>query len=324
MKRRNPMHRHASWLLACLLAILYAPSDSARIGDTGSAIDSILFVLSADKPIYHQLVNSARRHLEARRGKPFDTKTLLLDEIQPTHFPPGGVQLIVAVGTRAANALIDRPLRVPVVEVLIPEPTARKLHARGRGNGPRIALALEQPLPRQLELIHQLLPSARDIGVLLGPSSQGDRPAIETAIRAAGFRPTVAEIRDTDDLGPALDRLLHRSDVILAVPDKLIFNRATVYRLLLASYRQGVPVIGFSRALVRSGALAAVHSTAEDLGAALADLIAENLPNEEAGERTIVHSRHYHVSINRAVARSLGLQPPDIGVLTKALRDRDP
>jgi len=74
-------------------------------------------------------------------------------------------------------------------------------------------------------------------------------------------------LRSKDTLFSDLDELLIDSDVLLAVPDSEIYNSNSIRNILLSSYRRGIPLVGFSQAYVKAGALCAIFSTPEQLAA---------------------------------------------------------
>ncbi len=304
-------------LTATILLILMPLTSSAN---QRHGLD-ILFVLSADSPAYRDVLESTLKRLRERRHFEVRGHTLLADKLTQLSQRARSADLIVAIGTKAAKALIGRPLRKPVVYVLVAESTLRKLYdccvnitQRGASG-----IVLEQPLALSARLIHELLPGSRRIGVLLGPDSRRFEDRIRSTLRSQGFLVSIRIDNDNHELGPALDSLLRDSDAILAIPDKSVYNRQTLYRLLLASYRRGIPVIAFSHAFVKSGALAAVHATPEDMGKTLADLIIEGAITRK-DTLHIDYPRYFHISINDAVASSLGLSPPDVATLTHRLK----
>ena len=67
--------------------------------------------------------------------------------------------------------------------------------------------------------------------------------------------------------------------------------------------------VGFSRALLRAGAVAAVFSTPQQIATHTAEIISEWLQTGVAPSGT-VYPRHYLVGLNPAVATRLGLDLP--------------
>ena len=109
------------------------------------------------------------------------------------------------------------------------------------------------------------------------------------------------------EIYPALTKVLASADVILAMPDPMIFNNGTIHNILLAAYREERPLIGFSPAYVRAGALAAVYSTPQQIAHQIAETIQRALDGQAVattGVSSFVHGgREYD---RRALARTHG------------------
>lgn len=123
-------------------------------------------------------------------------------------------------------------------------------------------------------------------------------------------------------IGP-LNRALQESDAFIAVADNVVSNRKTVQNLLLTTYRQKVPVIGYSRAYVRAGALAAVYSTPEQIGRQAGELVGGLMKKEKWSLPAPLHPRYFSIEVNREVARSLGISVPRTKSIEKRLRAVD-
>lgn len=238
--------------------------------------------------------------------------------------------LIVTVGTAAAQQAgqlnIPAATKTPLLHALIPKINFDNITHRRRTEanpaGDLSAIYLDQPLPRQLDLLSLALPQYKRLGVVLGPASQTLLPGMENAAENEGLRIYSRTARNAGSLIATLNDVLAESDMILAIPDPLIFNRYTVQNLLLTTYRQKIPVIGFSQAYVRAGALMAVYSTPAQIGQQVAEALrlaaTKNwkLPAPQ-------YPRYYTITINHQVARSLGLHLPDENALQLRLQQAD-
>ena len=220
-----------------------------------------------------------------------------------------GTDVVVAVGLKATQAVAAMELRVPVISTLIPRFSFEKV-ARGyedkQGSSSLSAVYLNQPVARQLDLIRVALPREKRIGVILGPESEDLLESLRAQTRARGMRLYATRINSEAELFPALEDVLSKVDVLLSLPDSLVLNAQTIQSVLFTSYRSRVPVIGFSPAYVRAGALVAVHSTPVQLARQVAEMLGQlasgaTLPPSQ-------YPKYFSVAANYRVARSLELR----------------
>lgn len=214
--------------------------------------------------------------------------------------------LVVAIGARAAQEVASKNLNVPVLAILLPRQSFEKI-TRPKNVGQLSAIYLDQPLSRQMKLIRIVFPQRIRIGVVLGPDSHDSLNAIQVATREAGFSLVVERIASSDELLPSLQRVLTDSEVLLALPDSLVYNKGTVQSLLLTTYRFQNPMIGFSLAYVRAGALAAVYSTPEQAGRQAGEVVARAFESASVVLPVPSFPKYFAVSVNYQVARSLGM-----------------
>ncbi|MDD5330168.1 MAG: ABC transporter substrate binding protein [Sulfuricella sp.] len=286
-----------------------------------AALDGVTVVLSEEGGAYAQVADKLRDVLAQSAAKP-PVKLVTLQTLkdgEPLRSDAG--QLLVAVGTGAMQALAQQNPPAPILNVLVPRAAFEKTARQNRrlGDPHRFsAIYLDQPWARQFALIRHTLPNRTRVGILLGPDSAELAPALRAAAKAAGLVAAIEKIEDESDLLPALKRLLGDSEALLAIPDPLIYNRSTVQSILLTTYRQQVPLFGFSPSYVKAGALAAVYSVPEQIGQQAAEIILRlaadrHLPPPQP-------PRYFSVGTNSQVARSLGITFDDEATLTGKLK----
>jgi ABC-type uncharacterized transport system substrate-binding protein len=186
-------------------------------------------------------------------------------------------------------------------------------------SGLQSAVFLDQPPARQMELVHLALPSLQSLGIVLGPESKAHAPALERAARERGIRLVTSQVAQ-DRLFPALQGLLPEVEALLAVPDPDVFSGQTAANILAATYRRRLPLIGFSPAYTRAGAMVSLHSTPAQVGVRGGEILRQHfnariLPPPQ-------WPREFVVTVNPDVARSLGL-PQDEAKLAEQLRLRE-
>lgn len=258
--------------------------------------------------VWVALSSNDTSNLEAVDALRLGLKEVELDVRAWQDFPANAAapRLIVTVGSEALNHLADlvRPAwsRVAVVALLVPRSALQK--AMAAGDRRLTGIYLDQPFSRQLALLRLAAPDLGRVGVLLGPGTRRYRNEISQAAREAGLREAVATVDEVETLSPRLQSLLLESDALLSLPDETIFNAQTARHILMASYRRRVPVIGFSPAFVRAGALMAVYSTPAQIGGQAAAMVAEGLN----GKLPAVQApSDFKVAVNATVARSFAL-----------------
>jgi hypothetical protein len=165
----------------------------------------------------------------------------------------------------------------PLLAILVPrlafERMADPVRLRA---GSLSAVFLDQPAARQLDLIRLALPDARSVGILVSGQSKAHAPVLDAAARERGLQ-LVSSVVEPGGLYPALQSLLPDVDVLLALPDPMMFNSQTAGSILTAAYRRQVPLAGFSPAYVKAGALLALYSTPAQVGRRGGELLRQAL-----------------------------------------------
>ena len=295
------------------LAIL-ATAWSARAG-----ANEVTVVISEDTPTYRDVANAIRGRLAPSKGVSI-VKAAALDglKLKPPHY-------LVAVGSQAAQALATSNLDAPMLVTLLPKTAVDRLIAESRKDiNPRAisAVYLDQPIGRQFDFIRLILPEATRIGVLLGSESGKQYAVLQAAALEKRMRLVAQSVGGERELAPTLQRLLPEIDVLLALPDPAVFNAGTIQFILLASYRQGLPLIGFSATYVRAGAIASLHSTPAHIGEQAADMLTAAMRGGALPPPQ--YPRQYAVATNPHVARSLGIVIESEEAMLQRMRALDP
>lgn len=244
----------------------------------------------------------------------------LQDGIEAASF--NACDLVITAGKSAAEAaltLVNKPTFATLIN------TRQLQQLRAQYPPERLsAIVLDQPIARHLALVRAALPDTSRVAMLLGPETMLFEEEFARASAAYQIQPQTRRITSSEELLPALDKLLEPSDALLTLPDPIASSPTTARSILLSSYRLRRPVFAYSRAYVEAGALAAVFSSPEDIARDLGDWLRTQpvevrpvkLP-EARGPAT------FDIAVNRQVARSLNLNIADDGTLLSRLRAED-
>jgi putative tryptophan/tyrosine transport system substrate-binding protein len=238
--------------------------------------------------------------------------------------------LIVTVGVAALDGTLERLAkkdvawaRIPVLATLLPQTVFDARMAAGPVvQRPFSAAVLDQPLGRQMALIKRALPRRQLVGVLVGAQTRPLLDGLEKEARARGLMlmsaPTIGA---PEMIYPALKLVLNDAEVILALPDPMIYHGASLQNILLTTYRARVPLVAFSPAYVKAGAVLAVYSTPTQVARRAVEMIGNWLAGR--GLPPPQMPREFSVMANSRVAASLGLQIDDPAAIAEDLRRQE-
>lgn len=218
--------------------------------------------------------------------------------------------LIVSIGSLATAAMLAQPSTIPVVFSMVLYP--RESGFLDRPDREVTGASLDVPLADQFRYLKRLVPLATRVGVLYHPEETGSVvEAARGAATALGMRLVAAEVANSAEVLPSLERMLPSIDVLWTVADSHVLTAHTAAPLLLAALAGGVPTIGLSPAHVRSGALAALSCDYADVGRQTAEVVLRVLRGERAGAIPPTTPRSVSLSLNLRTAAHLGLDVAD-------------
>jgi len=299
-----------------LLLLFFASSFAYANSPPNAKQSNVTVVLSERSGLYEEFGDTLGRLLSSAK-----ISYQIIDASQP--IPDSG--LLIGVGIKAATALAgsDAPA---VLNVLITKTSHEKLlhDFPGRTAPPGMsAIYLNQSVERQVELVTAILPGKHNIGILYTHVTK-ELDEMHQEVKEHSLKLQEQKVDQSQTLPEALQELLlGRSEMLLALPDAEIYNDSTIRNILLATYRRGIPLIGYSAGYVKAGALCAVFSTPNQIAAQTAKLIVKFngthiLPPPE-------YPQEFEVKVNTQVAASLGLQVKDAATLhdeiEQALKD---
>lgn len=230
----------------------------------------------------------------------------------------GEADLLVTIGSKALGATRAVPAGRGALHLFVTRDDWLQQVARDPGLAQHSALVLDQPPVHLVALARALLPKAHTLAIVLGPVGRRHLEAVRDEAENLGFEPLIGTLDANDNPLAVLSPLVRVADAVLVVPDNADFNSAMAKWLLQLSFRARTPVIAFSNAYVRAGALASVFTAPQDVGREGAELIAAGLA---AGglPREVRLPRRYSLAVNRDVAQALGIEVPDEAVCRRRI-----
>lgn len=230
---------------------------------------------------------------------------------------PRREDMVVALGVAALQQVMAERATTPVLSVLVPKASYLRLTS-GKTRAVT-ALYLDQPLERMAALQHHAMPDRKRLGVLLGTQMKSLREEVAGAAASEQLQVQSRLVESREDVFSALSELSEDVDVLWLLPDPLIVNRNNLQSLFLQTYRQRMPVLAYSAALVQAGAMLGLYATPAQLGHEAAQWAKTLL----AADKPLPPPRYpasFVVAINPSVARSLNVSLPTVEALTRRLQ----
>jgi len=224
---------------------------------------------------------------------------------------------IVTIGTHAAEVILNKNPPIRSLSLLVSKQSWTILNQQ-KTNNQRSAILLDQPVSRQFHLIRELFGVDNNIGLLLGPYSAALETEIIESAKQLQQKITIKTIRNSDELIPVLSNLSDNVDLLLAEPDPVVYNKRSIQGILLLTYRSKTPVIGFSQAYSRAGAMVSLYSSTEDIAKQAVEIILDQSTSDR-----LYDPKYFTITFNKQVARTLGIAPPDEKQLIEKINQKE-
>jgi ABC-type uncharacterized transport system substrate-binding protein len=190
--------------------------------------------------------------------------------------------------------------------------------ARPGGNTTGVSILATELDPKKLEVLKEILPAARHVGVLNDPGASV--PARLTAVshtaRVLGIDLQIVDVRGPADFEAAFASLrAGGADSVNILASPILSGSQDQLGKLSLQYR--IPAICQFREMAEFGCLASYGITRSELFALLAGSIDKVLKGARPSDIPVQQPTNFELVINRRVARALGVEIPP-AVLVRA------
>jgi putative ABC transport system substrate-binding protein len=227
------------------------------------------------------------------------------------------VDVIVAANTPAALAAKAATTTIPIVFNTPGDPVALGLVtslARPEGNLTGINWLAGELSAKRLELLHELIPGATRIALLVEPN--GGRVTetivrdVEAAAPSLGLQIRVLNANTSGEMDAAFATIARERPDALFVGNSVLFNTRRIQLVHLASYHR-VPAIYSGRLYPEAGGLVSYGASVTDANRQVGVYTGRILKGARPADLPILQSTKLELVINRQSARMLGLSIPE-------------
>ena len=183
------------------------------------------------------------------------------------------------------------------------------------GNLTGVAFQLGELWPKRLQLLHELVPKAGTIGVLVNPANSNSDPNtrnLEPAAKALGLQLEVLPASTEPDIDAAFATIERRRVDALLVGDDPFFNSRNSQLPAMAA-AHGVPTIYFAGEFAASGGLISYGPSFTAMARIAGEYTGRILKGAKPADLPVQQPVKFELIVNLKSAKALGLTiPPSI------------
>ncbi len=314
-------------LLAILFFSLILALGSACSNGTSEEVSESDLTVGIVQYMDHVALDSAREgFVDALADNGFtegDTLTIDLQNAQgdqsnlstiSDRFVSDNVNLVLAIATPAAQSIAGKTTEIPIVATAVTDyETARLVDSNESPGGNVTGTTDMNPIGEQIDLLVELFPDAKTVGVLY--TSSEDNSVLQAslakeAIEAKGLSYVEVTVTNSNDVQQATQSIVDQCDAIYIPTDNVFASAMPQVRSITTQSK--TPVICGEAGMVDSGGLATLGINYYDLGYQTG-LMAVKILNDEASPETmpIEASTTFDYAINQEVAQEIGFTIPE-------------
>jgi ABC-type uncharacterized transport system substrate-binding protein len=226
------------------------------------------------------------------------------------------VDVIAATSTPASLAAKEATASIPIVFETAADPVRLGLVSslsRPAGNITGVTQTNVEVAAKRLEVIHELLPNATAIGLLINPGDPSlAEPQIQdfqTAARALGLQLRIVNVHSDNDLESAIANIheLHIDGIVVST-DPFFTSRPEELAKLTLRYR--VPAISKGREFAAAGGLLSYGADTLDAYRLAGAYTARVLKGEKPADLPVQQATKVELYVNLRTAKLFGIAVP--------------
>lgn len=223
--------------------------------------------------------------------------------------------VLVGIATPTAQALAASTRSIPVVFTAVTDPVGAKL-VKNMDKPARNVTGLSDlsPVAQHVELMQELLPNMKNIGVVFNPGEANAVALVELlreAANARGLNVIEGTALKSADVQAAAQIVASKADVIYAPTDNTVAS--AIDGLVNAANQANKPIIGASTTYIENGALAALGFDYYQVGVQTADYVDALLKGKKVVDLPVKVAKGSDLALNQKAANKLGITfPPSV------------
>ncbi|HFI0941862.1 TPA: ABC transporter substrate-binding protein [Streptococcus suis] len=227
-----------------------------------------------------------------------------------------GNDIVLAIATPSAQSLATVSTETPIVFTAVTDPLSADLvESIEKPGGLLTGTSDQAPIDKQVELLGQVVPDAKTVGILYTTSERNSEVQVEQAkelLEKAGYKVVVKGITSTNEVQDATTSLMKDVDALFIPTDNTVASTMTMIGELSVEHK--VPVIGGSTDMVDEGGLLTYGTNYEALGRQTAKMAIKIIEGANVSETAVEYPETVSLHVNEEIAQKLGIDTSKLAV----------
>lgn len=221
--------------------------------------------------------------------------------------------VIVAISTPSAQAVISAAPNIPVIFSAVTDPVGAKLVTNQEKPGGWVSgVSALVPIGKQLDLIAKITPQAKRIGVIFNAGEANSVTLVKLLKQEAparGMTIVEATVAGSNEVATAARSLVGRSDVIYIPTDNTVAS--ALESVIQIGINNKLPVYAGDNDSVAKGAIASLSFNYYDVGRQTGQMVIKVLKGEEIGEIAVESPTKLELHVNPRSAQAMEVKIPE-------------
>lgn len=230
-------------------------------------------------------------------------------------FVSGGVDLILANATSPLQAAAAATSEIPILGTSVTDyATALEIEGWTGTVGGNISGTSDlAPLDQQAEMLHEMFPDAKTVGLIYcsgEPNSVYQIEVVEAALQGMGYTCERFAFTDSNDIGSVVQSACDASDVLYVPTDNTAANNTEAIANVVIPAK--VPVIAGEEGICKGCGVATLSISYYDLGYTTGQMAAKILTGEaDIATMPVEYAPEVTQKYNAEMCQQLGITPPE-------------
>ena len=221
--------------------------------------------------------------------------------------------VIVAIATPSAQAVVGNTDTIPVVFSAVTDPVAAELVPSLEASGGTVTGVSDlSPIDEHLALIADITPEAQTVGVIYNAGESNSVSLVNllnAEADAQGFVIEEATVSSSADVATAAESLVGKVDAIYIPTDNTVVS--ALEAVIQVGNENQLPIFAGDTDSVERGAIATASFDYYEVGRQTGEMVARILSGENPGDIPVELAKTVDLAVNLAAAEAMGVSVPD-------------